>query len=146
MKKFIFLILIILLNSCAKKGTAKSSFKLVVGSQALATPMNGGVFLETHELSLDDKKIFKLDAENSATFPTGTYNLLIVAFSGPSEKSGSMYCGSAENAALLSASSSITITINQTNCNDAKYMDFISKLSGSSNWDAAKFDQGKWGP
>lgn len=147
MKTLTLIIFMLMLSSCGqKKGAIKSNFKLIVGKQALSTPMNGGVFLETHELNLNEKKIYKLDSENSATFPTGTYNLLIVAFTGPLEKAGNTYCGAANNQALLSATSAVSITVKQSNCSDSKYLELISKLSGSSQWDSAKFDQGKWGP
>lgn len=140
---FIFLSFI----SCSeKKSGVKKSFKIIVGATALAVPVSGGAFLEAENQTSGGKTIIKLDAENSAIIPLGTYKLLFVAFTGPSEKSGTMYCGSVDSAVLQSTTSSLEVTLSQANCPQSKYTDFIYKLIGNSNWDSATFDQSKWGP
>ena len=147
--KNVILLTFILLSfiSCApKKGGTKSSFKIIVGAAALSVPMNGGIFLETENTSSNHKAIIKLDAENSAIIPLGTYNLLFVAFTGPTEKTGTKYCGSLDNAVLQTTEASLTINLTQANCADSKYTDFINKLLGNSIWDSATFDNSKWGP
>ena len=148
MKKILHLILLVLIIvSCSKKDQTKGHFKLVLGSAALAVAMAGGSYVETQDLTSLLKTITKLDSENSAIIPQATYNMLFVTFSGPTERSGDIYCGSVQNASLLSASATITVTISQAECTQSKYSEMISKLANNqiSNWDTAKFDQGKWG-
>lgn len=147
--KNVFLITFIFLSlvSCSqKKSGTKSSFKIVLGASALSVPMTGGAFVETENLTSNIKNIVKLDAENSAFIPNGSYNLQFIAFTGPSEKSGIMYCGIVNNASLLTASATIAVTLTQASCSDAIYTEFKNKLLGNSNWDSATFDNSKWGP
>jgi hypothetical protein len=148
MKKTLFFILLVFnFISCSQKEQTKGNFKLVLGSAALTVAMNGGSYVETENLNSFLKTIIKLDSENSAFIPQATYNMLFVTFAGPNERSGTMYCGSVKNASLLSATATITVTITQAECLQSKYAEIISKLTNNqiSNWDTAKFDQGKWG-
>lgn len=146
-KTILFILLVLNFVSCSQKEQTKGNFKLVLGSAALAVPMNGGAYVETEDLTSFLKTTIKLDSENSAFIPHATYNMLFVTFAGPSERSGEMFCGSVQNASLLSASATITVTITQAECSQSKYTEMISKLTNNqiSNWDTAKFDQGKWG-
>lgn len=146
-KTILFILLVLNLVSCSEKERTKGNFKLVLGSAALAAPMSGGAYVETQDLVSFLKTIIKLDSENSAIIPHATYNMLFVTFAGPSERSGEMYCGAVQNASLLSATATITVTITQVECSKSKYAEMISKLTNNqiSNWDTAKFDQGKWG-
>lgn len=139
---------IILIASCSQKKGATSSFKLVVGQAALVIPMYGGAYLETEERSTKSKSLIKLDAENSAFIPFGTYDMTFVTFSGPAAKSGNMYCGSVYNAPLLSPSATIDVTITMAECSQSQYTDLIAKILNNQNslWDTANFDQGQWGP
>ncbi len=133
--------------SCSKKTSGtKSTFKIVVGAQTLGVPLNGGAFLETDDLSSQIKNIIKLDADNSATIPLGSYKLLFIAFTGPTEKAGTMYCGSIDNAILQNPTATLSVTLSQASCPQSKYTQFKNKLLGNSNWDSATFDSSKWGP
>ena len=148
MKKISILLLILLtLASCSQGKGSKGSFKLILGN-TVATPMSGGAYVETEELTAFKKTLIKLDAENSAIIPLGNYNLLFVTFAGPGEHLGSMYCGSVNNTAFTTAASTVSVTISSAQCSESKYSELIFKLIGNSNsnWDSAKFDQGKWGP
>ena len=144
----IFTFILFSLASCApKKSAVKSNFKIVLGKSALEVPMLGGAFIETFELTSLKKDIIQLDAENSATIPNGTYDIQIIAFSGPISKAGNMYCGSISKASLASETASLTITITQNNCSNSIYTEFKNKLLGTNSlWDSAKFDQSMWGP
>lgn len=148
MKKMIlFTLLVLNFVSCSQKEQTKGNFKLILGSAALAVPMNGGAYVETEDLSTSLKTIIKLDSEYSATIPTGSYNLLFVTFTGPSLHDGTMYCGKVSNASFASASSSIAVSISKDTCAQNIYTDLITKIVGNLNskWDSAQFDQGKWG-
>lgn len=147
MKKISILLFILLIFvSCAQEKKSKGSFKLILGNSTTAT-INGGAYLETEDSNLK-KVLIKLDAENSALIPLGTYNMLFVAFAGPGDNLGKMYCGAVANAQLTSATTTISVSLNEAQCNDSKYSELISKILGNSNtnWDSAQFDQGKWGP
>ena len=134
------------LISCSqKKGESKSTFKIIVGASAMNVPLDGGAWLETENNS-GDKTIIKLDADNSAVIPLGHYNLLFIAFAGPVEKTGTMYCGAVANAALISPTATVQVTLSAASCPQSKYTDFKNKLLGNSTWDTSLFDQGKWGP
>ena len=118
---FIFLSFV----SCSqKKSGTKSKFKIIVGAAVLGVPLSGGAFLETEDLSNSNKNIIKLDTDNSATIPLETYKLLFIAFTGPGEKTGTMYCGAIDNAGLQSASATLAVTLSQTNCPQTKYTEF----------------------
>ncbi|MEA9356027.1 lipoprotein [Bacteriovorax sp. PP10] len=147
MKKILILLFILLtLASCSQGKKAKGSFKLILGN-SVATPMNGGAYVETEDNNSLKKTLIKLDAENSALIPLGTYNMLFVTFTGPGEHLGSMYCGSVTNAPFTSAATTVSVSISTAQCSESKYSELITKIIGNSNsnWDSAKFDQGKWG-
>ncbi len=118
-----------------------------MGRAAISVPMSGGAYVETEDTATNAKTLIKLDADYSAVIPTGSYNLLFVTFAGPSLNSGTMYCGQVPNANLLSATASITVNISAAACTQSLYSTLITKIIGNSNsnWDSAKFDQGKWG-
>jgi hypothetical protein len=147
MKKILTILFILLtIASCSQGKGVKGSFKLILGNN-VATPMNGGAYVETEDANTLKKALIKLDAENSALIPLGTYNMLFVAFAGPGENLGSMYCGSVANAQFTTAATTVSVSIGIAQCSESKYSELITKIIGNSNsnWDSAKFDQGKWG-
>lgn len=143
----IFTFITLLFASCApKKSGTKSSFNLKLGN-IIGIQMNGGAYVQTEDLSTGAKNIIKMDADNSATIPNGTYNLLFVTFTGPTLHLGTQYCGSVNNIALLLPSASMTVTINQSLCTQANLIELIQKIVGSNNlWDSAVFGSSKWSP
>lgn len=120
---------------------------MVVGRAALSVPMLGGAYVETEDLTTSGKSLIKLDAEYSAIIPNGNYNLLFVTFTGPTEHAGTMYCGKVANALFSSTAATISVNITAAACTQSIYTELITKIIGNSNsnWDSAKFDQGKWG-
>lgn len=147
MKNVIALLFItLILSSCsAKKAETKSEFKLVMGMSA-NTPVNGGVYVATEEISSGVMKIIKLDADNSTSIPHGTYNLYIVTFAGPAVNTGNKSCGSVLNKSLISEGESISVKITQIECSTPKFIQILTKILGqNSNWNSAVFDQAKWG-
>ncbi len=140
------LFILLVLSACsAKKAETKSEFKLIMGMSSNA-PVAGGVYVATEEVSSGVIKIIKLDTENSASIPHGTYNLHIVTFAGPSVNAGNKSCGSVLNKSLLSEGESISVKITQAECSTAKFVQIISKILGqNSNWNSGVFDQAKWG-
>jgi len=145
--KLVILLLIAFfsLNSCSQKAGVKGNFKLIMGHSAMSVPMSGGAYVETEDHATNGKTLIKLDAEYSAVIPTGSYNLLFVTFTGPSLHGGTMYCGQVPNAILSTVAASITVNITAAACTQGLYSELITKIIGNSNWDSAKFDQGKWG-
>ena len=135
------------LSSCSKKAGNKENFKLIVGQAALNVPMLGGAYVETEEMSSSAKTLIKLDTEYSAMIPNGSYNLLFVTFTGPSEHGGLMYCGKVSNTNFSTSGESLAVTITKESCVQTIYSKLIIKIIGNShlNWDSAKFDQGIWG-
>ena len=139
-------IITLFLTACSnKKAEVKSSFKLIVGSAAMEIVMKGGAFVETEDQATKIKNLLKLDAEYSTNIPFGTYKMLFVTFSGPSEKSGTIYCGSVESTTLSTETATIKVSVAQAACTNSKYQELILKLTGGvSKWDTSIFDQGKW--
>lgn len=142
----LLLFMILCLTSCSQEKKAKGSFKLILGN-SVAQPMNGGAYVETEDSSTLLKTLIKLDAENSAIIPLGTFNMLFVTFTGPNLHSGTMYCGSVSNMTLSAIAATVNVNISAASCSQSKYSEIITKIIGNtnSNWDSAKFDQGKWG-
>ncbi len=144
--QFIFIILFSFYSCSQKKSGTQSNFKIVIGAAALEVPMNGGAYLETFEKASGVKSLTKLDAENSAVIPYGSYQLLFVTFAGPLEKSGTMYCGAIDSAVLNSETATFEVSLAQSSCSEEKFIEIIKKLIGDSNWDSATFDNSKWAP
>lgn len=142
----ILLLTTLLATSCSDKKGTRGSFKLILGNN-LALSIGGGAYLETYDVSTSKKALIKLDAENSATIPLGTYSMLFVTFAGPALHQGTMYCGQVNNAVLNSSSATISVSINEALCNETQYKELIAKILGNPDkiWDTAKFDQGIWG-
>lgn len=144
---FIILFSILLVASCSAKKAEKTKgeFKLIMGMGA-TVPVAGGAYVATDELVTNFSNIIKLDGENTASIPHGTYNLYIVTFSGPGLHGGNKYCGSALNKNLISQGESIAVSITQAACASEKFQQIITKILGqNSNWDSGVFDQSKWG-
>lgn len=147
--KLVILLFITLfsLNSCSQKAGVKGNFKLIIGQAAMSVPMLGGAYVETEDTTTTTKALIKLDAEYAATIALGSYNLLFVTFTGPSEHGGVMYCGKVPNANFSSTAATVAVNITAAACAQSIYSELITKIIGNSNsnWDSAKFDQGKWG-
>lgn len=146
-KAKLFIPLFLLLLSCSQKSVSNSSFKLVVGRASQSVLLSGGSYVEIEDLNSKVKNLIKLDSENSAIIPYATYNMLFVAFQGPLAGEGNVYCGAVTNVTLSSSAATIAVNINEANCSSSQYQTLIEKLKNNqnSNWDQAKFDQGKWG-
>jgi hypothetical protein len=150
MMRNLFLLLFILTfaASCSNKPKGQGSFKFVVGNRALDVFFAGGAYVEATDTATSIPTMYTLDATNSFTIPYGSYNLLVVTFSGPGINMGTMLCGSLTAVNFNSPDSTQTITINAAECSKTIYTKLISSLTQGiiPQWDSGKWDLNHWGP
>ena len=145
MKKL--LILIFILSACSKGPSSRSHFQLVLSNLANNLDVSGGAYVETFELTSKKINLLKLDSSNTTEILHGIYDLVLVAFSGPSEAEGTIICGFASNVRLDRDESVINVTLNSENCSSAIYSRAILsiKKGKSSFWNKDYWNQSYWG-
>lgn len=146
-KLLFFSILTFILIGCSDKPKTKSGFKLVLGHAALETSSVGGAFVQTTDLGTQSKSLYKLDSENSAMIPHGTYTISAVIFSGPDVASGVMKCGSVSNINLASPEATVTINLLEENCQQTMYATMIleTKKNTTAKWNSDRWNLSYWG-
>jgi len=134
------------LASCGNKRPSQKNFKFYLGNSA--TAINGGAYIALVTNSASDPKIIKLDGDNSAIIPRGTYDLQVITFEGPEANSGEMYCGALLNTTFSTSAETLSVGITQADCTLAMYRKaiLILKTGIIPKWDADRFDLSKWGP
>lgn len=146
MKIITILIILVLLSSCAKSNRAKLNVKINLG--AISALYSGGIFINSINTANGSNTIFKADDTGVVSIPFGTYTFMVVAFSGPGPKEGTMVCGSTPEVILNTTESTVTVNVNNNNCADQNYNNFINSIFNTNIalWDTAKFDNSQWGP
>lgn len=134
-----------LLFSCSHKQKSKGAFKLFVGD--LTTPLDGGAFVAASEITTNINTLYKLDSTQSILIPYGTYKLILVTFLGPLANSGTMMCGSLENATFNAQDTLLEISISSNECSLPKYSTTILSLKKDivSIWESDRWDLSNWG-
>lgn len=143
--KYVLSLLILMTVGCSQKPTTKSGFQLVLGQNLSAS---GGSFVNAIDSSKNSSTIYTLDSNNSATIVQGKYTILAIVFSGPEFKSGTPKCGYTEAVDLSAAEATVVINLNTSNCQNARYNDFLLKLKSNTtaSWDTDQWDCSYWGP
>ncbi len=146
MKIFQYASLFILIISCSQKSTSKNTFRLILGHSAISA--SGGAYVDVIDAKSLKSTLYKLDSDNAAVIPYGTYTLLSVAFAGPGENSGVMSCGMIESATFNSPDSTLNISISVANCQQPVYAKTISTIlnKNASQWGLSLWDSSLWGP
>ncbi|MCO4754737.1 MAG: hypothetical protein KC478_09645 [Bacteriovoracaceae bacterium] len=98
-----------------------------------------GEVLETITVDLPESHLI--------TIPSGDWDLFFVGYTGPSEWTGTNYCGVVE-ANLTTPDATLDITIDTTTCATEPYLTIISEKAAASTsvWDTAVWDSATWGP
>lgn len=149
MKRLLFITFLSFLStglvSCSNKSKSKSAFKITLGNLAIIS--SGGAYVNFIDLKNPVSNIVKLDADNTATVPTGAYHLIAVAFKGPAANSGDMLCGSIPEANISSAEITFTLNVSASECMLPKYSKTILELKKgiTSKWNIDRFDLSHWG-
>lgn len=134
------------LSACSQKQKAKSNFKMTLG-KIVGAAMTGGAYLNAIDKGSSASKIIKLDAENSANIPYGTYDLILVGFAGPAQNNGAIHCGSVLNTSISTTAASFTVTLTEASCSETIYLKTVQELKKgiTSYWGTDRYDLSTWG-
>lgn len=144
--KMIFICALLILSSCSQKQQSKSSFKILLGKTVTAT-LSGGAYVNTIDKAIAKNNIIKLDTDNSALIPYGTFDLLFVTFDGPEVNTGIMRCGSVLGRTFSVSTDTVTVTISENECANPLYSSTILELKKgtTAKWNYDRFDLSNWG-
>ena len=119
----------------------------MLGHAALESSSAGGAFVQTQDLNSPAKSLFRLDSENSAMIPHGSYSISAVIYAGPDLASGMMKCGSISSVNLVSPEATVTINLNEENCQHPTYATMIleTKKNTTAKWNSDRWNLSYWG-
>ncbi len=119
----------------------------MLGHAALETSSAGGAFVQTTDLNTQAKSLYRLDSENSAMIPHGSYSFSAVIYAGPDVAAGTMKCGSISDVNLASPEATVTINLNEENCQHSMYATMIleTKKNTTAKWNSDRWNLSYWG-
>lgn len=132
-KTFLVLALLslsLLLSGCMKgKQKVKQNFTFKVSALQAGIPLSGGSFVRA--ISSASNTLIKLDTNDSAEFPLGSWAFYTISYEGPAPMSGKKYCGSVSNVNLSQAAHDVSLTINEANCLSEPFLTLIADVSNT---------------
>lgn len=151
------LLTLLTLFSCGKEvQKEKVEFSYSLGGLVTGTPMDGGIYLWAKRIDPDTGTILEtlmLDlVDDAAQVPFGNWEFHLVGYAGPSQWSGTNYCGSVPETVLDTNEITLQVTFTQADCSGAPYTDMVNQKAADlaaaslAYWDSAVWDSSVWGP
>lgn len=154
---FIAILFSLMLFSCGQEvQKEKVEFSYSLGGLVTGTPMDGGIYLWANRIDPDTGAITEtlmLDLINDAAqVPFGNWEFHLVGYAGPSQWSGTNFCGSVPETVLETNEITLQVTFTEAACANTPYPDMINQKAADlaaaslAYWDSAVWDSSTWGP
>lgn len=137
--QFVFPALLLLLVACGGKRSpeTKADLRFSVGAVVNGVQMDGGIFMEGVRYDNENVEVesllIDLPPDHLVSLPSGSWDMHFVGYTGPSEWSGTTYCGVLLGVNLDQPDATLNIDINQANCANEPYATLITDRATGGN-------------
>lgn len=141
MTKLLLIFSLLILGACSKQQGMR---QLEVTKAAITNDdIDGGVLIKMTNQATSQSTIVTLSSPPyEVPIPNGSWLLEVIAFAGPTNWSGTIYCAS-NTVNLGDSDESVTFTVSTT-CNSPAYQSIIT--TKIALWNVSNWDSGVWAP